>query len=78
MPVLQKGEGMTTEAHPRAAKATVPATLRQSKKSGFWADNGWALASIAIGLSIWEIISRFLIGNKLFLAAPVSGRGRLR
>lgn len=61
---------MTTEAHPRAAKASVPATHRQSKKSGFWADNGWAWASIAIGLGLWELISRFLIGNKLFLAAP--------
>ena len=62
---------MTTEAHPRAAKASVPAThrhktQRHKKASGFWADHGWALTSVAIGLSIWEIISRFLIGNKLF------------
>src|SRR3954454_8622213 len=30
----------------------------------------WGLGSIAGGLLIWELISRFLVGNKLFLAAP--------
>ena len=40
------------------------------RKPGFWAENGWALVSVGGGLAVWEVISRFLVGNKLFLAAP--------
>ena len=43
---------------------------RRSRQPGFLANNGWAMVSIVGGLAIWEVISRFLIGNKLFLAAP--------
>lgn len=32
--------------------------------------NGWALGSIAGGLLLWELVSRFIVGSKLFLAAP--------
>jgi NitT/TauT family transport system permease protein len=30
----------------------------------------WGLGSVFGGLLIWELISRFIVGNKLFLAAP--------
>ena len=30
----------------------------------------WGLGSVFGGLLIWELISRFVVGNKLFLAAP--------
>ena len=30
----------------------------------------WGLGSVFGGLALWEIISRFIVGSKLFLAAP--------
>lgn len=32
--------------------------------------SGWTIASIVGGFMIWEIISRYLVASKLFLAAP--------
>jgi NitT/TauT family transport system permease protein len=62
---------MTSEANPSAASRVVtPTAVRRKRQNGFLADHAWGLASITIGLSAWELISRFLVGNKLFLAAP--------
>ena len=33
-------------------------------------DRRWAWGSVIGGLALWEFISRFLVGSKLFLAAP--------
>lgn len=41
---------------------------RNEKNAG--AAGGWGLLSVAGGLAAWELTSRFLVGNKLFLAAP--------
>src|SRR5919205_1463091 len=30
----------------------------------------WGLGSIIGGLLLWELVSRFIVGSKLFLAAP--------
>ena len=36
-----------------------------------WARNhGWALGSIFGGLAVWEIVARWIVNSKLFLAAP--------
>ena len=43
---------------------------RRVAKTGLWDRNGWGLLSIVGGLSAWELVSRFLVGNKLFLASP--------
>ncbi len=32
--------------------------------------NRWAIGSVVGGLLIWEFVSRFIVGSKLFLAAP--------
>lgn len=32
--------------------------------------NRWSLGSICGGLLLWEFVSRFIVGSKLFLAAP--------
>ena len=54
-----------------ASSAAAPvAAKRRRAMPGFWANNGWAMLSVGGGLAAWELISRFLIGNKLFLAAP--------
>ena len=50
-------------------KVAVPAAQRIAKPS-LWDRHGWGLLSVVCGLSIWEIISRFVVGNKLFLASP--------
>lgn len=62
-------ETRTSDAIPAPASGK-PASPRKTKKPGWFAQNGWGLVSIATGLGLWELISRFVIGNKLFLAAP--------
>lgn len=32
--------------------------------------NRWAIGSVVGGLLLWEFVSRFIVGSKLFLAAP--------
>lgn len=61
-------ETRTSEAPSTAS--SMPSSPRKARTAGFLAHNGWGLASIATGLAVWELISRFVIGNKLFLAAP--------
>lgn len=63
---------MVSEAHTAPGGISAKAGTPRRKKSapGFLANNGWGLVSIIGGLTIWELISRFLVGNKLFLAAP--------
>ncbi len=40
------------------------------KVAEFGHRHGWAIASVVIGLSLWEFVSRVVVGSKLFLAAP--------
>jgi len=49
-------------APPRAAARRVGAALRRTHLAG--------LVSVACGLALWEVISRFVVANPLFLAAP--------
>jgi NitT/TauT family transport system permease protein len=60
----QTSNSMNDTAAPRAEPR------KKARSPGFLDRNGWGLVSILSGLALWEIISRFLIGNKLFLAAP--------
>ena len=55
---------------PSRAAASAGSSSRKRSSPGFLASNGWGLLSIVGGLALWEVISRFLVGNKLFLAAP--------
>jgi len=51
-----------TAAAPRPAAYGLLAALRRNHLAG--------LLSIAIGLALWEVLSRFVVANPLFLAAP--------
>src|SRR5689334_25397890 len=51
-----------TAAPPRAAGRDLLAALRRNHLAG--------LLSIATGLALWEVLSRFVVANPLFLAAP--------
>lgn len=35
-----------------------------------WAHGGIGIASVIVGLALWEAVSRFVVANSLFLAAP--------
>jgi len=52
----------TTAAPPRSAARGLVMSLRRNHLAGF--------LSIAIGLALWEVLSRFVVANPLFLAAP--------
>ena len=58
------------QTRPPTAAATQPTPHSKARRPQFAANNGWALVSIVAGLAAWELISRFLVVNKLFLAAP--------
>jgi NitT/TauT family transport system permease protein len=49
-------------APPRTPARDLLAALRRNHLAG--------LVSIATGLALWEVVSRFIIANQLFLAAP--------
>jgi NitT/TauT family transport system permease protein len=51
-----------TAAPPRGRTSDVAAALRRNHLAG--------LLSVACGLALWEVISRFVVANPLFLAAP--------
>ncbi|HTH96547.1 MAG TPA: ABC transporter permease [Stellaceae bacterium] len=52
---------MVVETSARAAPSSWAARLRSS---------AWGVASVVGGLVIWEVVSRYLVASKLFLAAP--------
>jgi NitT/TauT family transport system permease protein len=52
----------TTTAPPGPARRDFLAAVRRNHLAG--------LLSIAIGLALWEVLSRFVVANPLFLAAP--------
>ncbi|MBO0712897.1 MAG: hypothetical protein J2P47_16615, partial [Acetobacteraceae bacterium] len=49
-------------ATPRTAGRDLLASVRRNHLAG--------LLSIAVGLALWEVLSRFVVANPLFLAAP--------
>src|ERR1051325_2506652 len=51
-----------TVAPPRTAGRDLMVALRRNHLAG--------LLSIAIGLALWEVLSRYVVANPLFLAAP--------
>jgi NitT/TauT family transport system permease protein len=55
-------EHETTTAPPRPARRDLLATVRRNHLAG--------LVSIATGLVLWELLSRLVVANPLFLAAP--------
>lgn len=57
---------MVTDAQAPAVRAGAGSRARSAAGTGSW----WGLGSIVGGLATWELISHFLVGNKLFLAAP--------
>ena len=54
----------------RSATEEREASPSSTRLLAFPGKGGVALASLAIGLLLWELISRFAVANKLFLAAP--------
>jgi len=42
----------------------------KAENSNWWSRNKWAFGSVFTGLALWEFSARFLVGSKLFLAAP--------
>jgi NitT/TauT family transport system permease protein len=55
-------EDQTSAAPPRPAGRGLSAALRRNHLAG--------LLSIATGLALWEVLSRLVVANPLFLAAP--------
>jgi NitT/TauT family transport system permease protein len=55
-------EDHTPAAPPRTATRDLMAALRRNHLAG--------LVSIATGLALWEVLSRLVVANPLFLAAP--------
>jgi len=55
-------ERHTTAAPPRSAARDLSAALRRNHLAG--------LLSLATGLALWELLSRLVVANPLFLAAP--------
>jgi NitT/TauT family transport system permease protein len=55
-----------------AGKAASPPSARPSPSAWrtLWANGGIGIASVVTGLALWELVSRFLVANPLFLAAP--------
>src|SRR5262249_47265323 len=51
-----------TAAPPRTAGRDLLGALRRNHLAGF--------LSIVVGLALWEVLSRFVVANPLFLAAP--------
>lgn len=46
------------------------ASKLRSLSAAAFRDRRWSIGSIIGGLLLWEFISRYVVGNKLFLAAP--------
>jgi len=73
----------TIEATPVGIPARVAATEKQQKpsprprqgvrKRRFAIQGlGWiSVASVVLGLTVWELVSRFIVDNKLFLVGPI-------
>jgi NitT/TauT family transport system permease protein len=51
---------------PNISAASKPKVIN----SNWWSRNKWAFGSVFTGLALWEFSARFLVGSKLFLAAP--------
>jgi NitT/TauT family transport system permease protein len=64
----QKSESVAAASSAAAAFEHAPA--KPSAWRNLWANGGIGIASVVIGLALWEIVSRFLVANPLFLAAP--------
>jgi NitT/TauT family transport system permease protein len=60
----------TTAATASTAAAASSAPGKPSAWRHLWNNGGIGLASIVTGLALWEIVSRFVVANPLFLAAP--------
>ncbi|HEY4318966.1 MAG TPA: ABC transporter permease [Herbaspirillum sp.] len=60
---------MQTQAHTQEAAALQGAASPSAWRRP-WANGGIGVASVIGGLALWEIISRFVVANSLFLAAP--------
>lgn len=58
-----------TDAALRSPPKVAPPPARRPIASRLRA-HGWALGSVLGGLLLWELVSRFIVGSKLFLAAP--------
>jgi NitT/TauT family transport system permease protein len=50
--------------------STIEASSSRLPPNAFWSKYAVAMLSVIAGLVLWELISRFLIANALFLAAP--------
>jgi ABC-type nitrate/sulfonate/bicarbonate transport system permease component len=44
--------------------------LGRPRLHGFFQERRWSWGSVLAGLALWEIVSRFIVGSKLFLGAP--------
>jgi NitT/TauT family transport system permease protein len=61
---------MTQESTLSAARSPHPGPAAFSALLAFLHRRRWGWGSVIGGLAAWEIISRYIVGSKLFLAAP--------
>ena len=64
------GPCMTQESAIPVSGAPQPARAIFARLVAFLHQRRWSWGSVFFGLAMWEIISRFIVGSKLFLAAP--------
>jgi NitT/TauT family transport system permease protein len=74
MAEIVKGAAVETQTPEAGATASLAAAVTPPAKAsawrGLWANGGIGIASVITGLALWEIVSRVLVANPLFLAAP--------
>jgi NitT/TauT family transport system permease protein len=61
---------MTLAASERETTAAQPRPPARDLFGGFRRNHLAGLVSITVGLALWEVLSRFVVANALFLAAP--------
>ncbi len=61
---------MTATVSERERTAAPPRTAARGMYAAFRRHHLAGLVSVATGLALWEVLSRFVVANQLFLAAP--------
>jgi NitT/TauT family transport system permease protein len=67
---LNGGRMATVDYGVPARKEKKPRLVDPSRTKQALSPHLWSFGSIMIGLAIWEVVSRYIVGSKLFLAAP--------
>ena len=65
-----RADSLAKAVTPPSSRRGAEARRRARRVAQQWAVSYAGLLSIAAGLAIWELLSRFVVANSLFLAAP--------